>query len=195
MNLWNSKEKAPGAAEGEEEAFYCLAAGFFSSFPLAAVFIESRCSMIAPGKYHMRTHRESQLQVYGGGSVVCPGSGPQVTALLLPPTPNSRPLSAPLNGLRCSTTLWQVPEGSHEPSDMGSINFYTIASFSTHLKNFSDYMNPTIGNLQGFFFSTKKFDQSLCPFLKVGLYYCFYSILFSVSNWGSGKLSFTTLTS
>lgn len=99
------KGKSPGAAEGEEEAFYCLAAGFFSSFPLAAVFIESRCSMIAPGKYHMRTHRESQLQVYEGGSVVCPGSGPHVTAFPLPPTPDSRPLSAPPNELRCSITL------------------------------------------------------------------------------------------
>lgn len=136
MSLWNSKEKAPGAAEGEEEAFYCLAAGFFSSFPLAAVFIESRCSMIAPGKYHMRTHRESQLQVYGGGSVVCPGSGPQVTALLLPPTPNSRPLSAPPewtemfhHPMTSSRRLsWTLRYGFHQLL-YNSFIFYTFKKF------------------------------------------------------------------
>jgi hypothetical protein len=49
------KGKRPEAVGGEEEAFYCLAAGFFSSFPLAGVFIESRCYMNAAVEYHMQT--------------------------------------------------------------------------------------------------------------------------------------------
>lgn len=76
-NWWVSEtqRKKPRGCRGRGGSVLLSCCGFRSSFPLTAVFVESRCSMIAPGKYHMRTLRESQLRVYRGGSLLCPGSG------------------------------------------------------------------------------------------------------------------------
>lgn len=163
------KGKSPEAVEREEEAFYCLAEGFFSFLPLAGVFIESRCSMNAPVKYHMRTLRGiSQLHVYRGGSLVLPSSGGHPSSstysrfpLLSIPTPS-------LRAEHCTTILMtssrrlslMSPQTWAPPTSIQSFVSYTFKK------------NPS------------QIDQSMCPFLKADLYYCFYSSLFSAGNWG-----------
>lgn len=116
-----TKGKSPEASEGEEETFYCLAVGFFSSFPLAGVFIESRCYMNAPVKYHMHTLREPLGSEFTDETLVC--------EFRLPPPsphtpPDSRPFGIPIPSVRTERYTSSKRLSFPEPSIMGSINFY-----------------------------------------------------------------------
>lgn len=126
------KGKRPEAVGERRKRFIVLLR--VSSFPLAGVFIESRCYMNAPVKYHMQTLLGSLSPKFTEEALCC--AQMPVTTLPQPlcPVQVHHSFSISLRTKRYTTALktnYRKP-CLMSPSDTDLINFCTIASFCTH---------------------------------------------------------------